>query len=72
MMTISEDFLFRLEKFGGILINKVTFDRIELDSRTFSSSLDIFGTPFEYDTLIIFLFNTYNKIFPYLHFLTTS
>ncbi|MGZ1086350.1 hypothetical protein ACXOYN_06015 [Streptococcus thermophilus] len=31
MMTISEDFLFRLEKFGGILINKVTFDRIELD-----------------------------------------
>ena len=31
MMIISEDFLFRLEKFGGILINKVTFDRIELD-----------------------------------------
>ena len=31
MMTISEDFLFRLEKFGGIFINKVTFDRIELD-----------------------------------------
>ena len=28
MITISEDFLFRLEKFGGILINKVTFDRI--------------------------------------------
>ncbi len=31
MGTISEDILFRLEKFGGILINKTNFERIELD-----------------------------------------
>lgn len=31
MRTISEDILFRLEKFGGILINKTNFERIELD-----------------------------------------
>ncbi len=39
---------------------------IELDSRTFSSSLDIIGTPFKYDTAIILISITYNKIFPYL------
>ena len=31
MRRISEDILFRLEKFGGILINKTNFDRVELD-----------------------------------------
>ncbi|HFI0121670.1 TPA: KxxxW cyclic peptide radical SAM maturase [Streptococcus suis] len=31
MRTISEDILFRLEKFGGILTNKTNFERIELD-----------------------------------------
>lgn len=31
MKVISNNILFRLEKFGGILINKSTFDRMELN-----------------------------------------
>ena len=31
MKTVKENLLFRLEKFGGILINKTTFARIELN-----------------------------------------
>ncbi|MCY7191591.1 hypothetical protein [Streptococcus gallolyticus] len=31
MKVISDNILFRLEKFGGILINKSTFDRMELN-----------------------------------------